>query len=197
MSEYWVEENIRPVSHRDLDRLLIQDLEPVVHALKQKGILSWHFLREDDGWKASQNVRHVRLRIEVTDLNSLKKIRIFLKRRLDALQQNNVILDHYVGNHGMPVRKYQNYYKGESAGFDEQVAHPKGWLLVKKYMEVGSEIALLLIKGRMNLVQLGPIYEFYKISHLFPNQCRHYPFVPKIQNWPSSWIVYDVVNPSP
>ena len=62
MSEYWVEENIRPRSHQDSDRLLIDDLEPIINVLKQKGIISWHFLREDSNWRGSQNIRHIRLR---------------------------------------------------------------------------------------------------------------------------------------
>lgn len=202
MSEYWVEENIRPLSHRDSDRLLIEDLEPIVNALKQKGIISWHFLREGEGWKGSQNVKHIRLRFKADNLQHLKKIRRFLKRKLDILQQNGVIVDHYVGKHGKPVRRYRDYYQGESRDFDEQVTNPKGWNLVEGCMEIGSEMALLLIKGRMNRIQLGPKYNFYKISHLFPNQCRHYPFIPLQfplyrQNWSPNWVIYDVANPSP
>jgi len=197
MSEYWIEEDIRPGLHRDFDRLLIDDLEPIISVLKQKGIISWHFLRENSDWRGSQNIRHIRLRFKVKNLRHLKKIRRFLKRELDSLQRNGVILDHYVGKHGKPVRRYQDYYKGESGGFDEQVPNPNGWNLVQKFMEIGSEIALLLIKGRMGRIQLAPDFNFYKISHLFPNQCRHYPFIPSIRNWPQSWIVYDVINPSP
>jgi len=181
MSEYWVEENIRPISHRDSDRLLIDDLEPIVDMLRTKGIVAWHFLREGSGWRESQRVKHIRLRFEARDLNHLKRIRRLLKRKLDTLRQNGAIVDHYVGRHGRPVRRYQDYYKGESGDFDEHVTQPKGWNLVKKSLEVGSEMALLLIKGRMNRIQLGGQYDFYKISHLFPNQCCHYPLIPNMQ----------------
>ena len=57
MTEYWMEENIRPVSHQDSDRLLIEDLEPIVDALKQKGVISWHFLREGDGWRETHQLK--------------------------------------------------------------------------------------------------------------------------------------------
>ena len=194
MTEYWVEENIRPVSHQDSDRLLIEDLEPVVYALKQRGTISWHFLREDRNWRGSQNIQHIRLRFKVDSLNQLKKIRRLLKRRLDILQQNGVLIEHYVGRHGKPVRRYRDYYQGgASEAFDEQVSNPKGWSLVEKFLEIGSELALLLIKGRMNRVQLGHDYTFYKISHLFPNQCRHYPHPTRTPNW----IAYNIANPSP
>jgi len=198
MLEYWVEENIRPLSHQDSDRLLIEDLEPIVNTLKQRGIMSWHFLRESDNWRGNQDVRHIRLRFEATDLNHLKRIRRFLKRELDILVRNGVIVDHYVGKHGNPVRRYRDYYQGESGGFDEQVATPKGWSLVERHLEIGSEMALLLIRGRMNRVQLAHDYNFPKISHLFPNQCRHYPhsIMVQTQSGPRNWMAYDPVNPT-
>lgn len=201
MSEYWVEEDIRPLSHQDSDRLLIEDIEPIIDALKKKGILSWHFLREDDNWRGSQNIRHIRLRFKAKNLKDLKKIRLFLKKKLDILQQNGIIIEHYVGIHGVPVRFYKDYYKGgASEAFDEQAPNPKGWSLVEKSLEIGSEMALLLINGRMNRIQLGREYGFYKISHLFPNQCRHYP-MPKTGRSYTGQIVtliaYDPVNPAP
>lgn len=194
MPEYWVEENIKPLSHQDSDRLLIDDLETIVNALKQKGVISWHFLREGSSWRGSQNIKHIRLRFKANNLRHLKKIRRLLKKKLDILQQNGIIIDHYVGIHGKPVRLYKDYYKGgASEAFDEQVPNPKGWSLVEKFLEIGSELALLLIKGRMNRVQLDRDFTFYKISHLFPNQCRHYPHLLSIPNW----IAYNVANPSP
>jgi hypothetical protein len=201
MPEYWVEENIRPISHQDSDRLLIDNIEPVVSALKQRGIISWHFLREGDSWRETQRVKHIRLRFKAENLEQLRRTRRSLKRKLDILQQNRVIVDHYVGIHGKPVRFYRDYYKGgASEGFDEQVASPRGWSLVEKFLEVGSELALLLIKGRMNRVQLGSSYAFYKISHLFPNQCRHYPMPIRAQTQSGQTmdlIAYDPVNPTP
>jgi len=201
MPEYWVEENIRPISHQDSDRLLVDDIEPIVKALKQRGIISWHFLREGEGWRESQRVKHIRVRFKAENLEHFKRIRRFLKRKLDILQQNRVIVDHYVGIHGKPVRFYRDYYKGgASEAFDEQVPNPKGWCLVEKFLEVGSELAFLLINGRMNRVQLGREYTFYKISHLFPNQCRHYPMPVRAQTQSGqtvNLIAYDPVNPTP
>jgi hypothetical protein len=49
MPAYWVEENVRPISNQDFDRFLIDDIVPIVNVLKQRGIVSWHFLREGDG----------------------------------------------------------------------------------------------------------------------------------------------------
>lgn len=199
MPEFWVEENIRPINRQGttIDQLLVNDIKPIVDYLKQKNILSWHFFREDSGWQGgSQNIRHLRVRFEATDLAHLKRIRMTLKKKLDDLQNNNRILDHYVGKHGRPVRLYRNYYSGENIGYDEQNIDPKGWYLVKQSLNIGSEIALLLIKGRLGNVQLGTDYTFGKISHLFPNQCRHYPFIPRAPNWPRDWIVYDTNNPN-
>ena len=201
MTEFWVEEDIRPISRRDSDRLLIDDIGLIVEALKQQGIISWHFLRESDGWRETQSVSHIRLRFKAEDLAHLKRIRIHLKRTLDILQQNRTILDHYVGIHGKPVRFYKDYYKGgASEAFDEQMPNQKGWSLVEEFLELGSELALLLIKGRMNRVQLGREFKFYKISHLFPNQCRHYPMPVSVQTRSGriiNLIGYDPVNPSP
>lgn len=115
--------------------------------------------------------------------------------------RNGVIVDHYVGKHGNPVRRYRDYYKGgASEAFDEQVPNPKGWSLVEKFLEVGSELALLLIKGRMNRVQLARDYNFPKISHLFPNQCRHYPMLVRMQTQSGQSVnlmAYDPANPTP
>lgn len=140
------------------------------------------------------------MRFKATNLAHLKRIRIFLKRKLDLLQQNGAIVDHYVGRHGKPVRLYRDYYRGgESEAFDEQTPNPKGWRLVEKLLEAGSECALLLIEGRMNRVQLGREYGFYKISHLFPNQCGHYPMPIRLQtqSGPVDLIAYDHITPSP
>jgi len=201
MTEFWVEENIRPTSHQDSDRLLIDDIEPIVEALKQKGIISWHFLREGDGWRETQSVSHIRLRFKTEDLEHLKKTRKYLKKKLDLLQQNRMIVEHYVGIHGKPVKLYKDYYKGgASEAFDEQMPNPKGWFLIEKFLEFGSELALLLIKGRMNRIQLGREFAFYKIAHLFPNQCRHYPMSLTAQTQSGSilnLIGYDPINPSP
>jgi len=201
VTAWWVEEDIRPISHQDSDRLLIDDITPCVEALKQKGIISWHFLRERDGWRETQAVRHIRLRFRAKNLKHLKKIRRDLKKKLDALQQNGTILDHYVGIHGKPVRLYKDYYQGgASEAFDEQTPNPEGWYLVEKFLEEGSDLALLLIKGRMNRVQLGREFTFPKISHLFPNQCRHYPMqvTAQTQNGRTMNLIgYDPINPSP
>jgi hypothetical protein len=203
MPEYWIEENIQPISHQDSDRLLIDELEPLIIRLKRKGVVSWHFLREGDGWRINQNIPHLRLRFQAGDIGHLKKVRKSLKRKLDGLRRNRSIVDHYVGCHGKPVRYYKDYYCGEAVNFDERARQPVGWNLVKKSLEVGSELALLLIKGRLNRIQLGSEFEFYKISHLFPNQCRHYPGQPNFQiirtlpNWPANLIVYDIANPTP
>lgn len=197
MTEFWVEENIQPLTHQDSDRLLIDYLEPIINKEKRKGIISWHFLREGDGWKVNQPTPHIRLRLQAKDLAHQKRTRRSLKRKLDLLQLNQQIIDHYVGSHGRPVKKFAEYYSGEQAGFDEHVQNPLGWQNVKKMLEAGSELALVLIKGRMNRVQLGNAFDFYKIAHLFPNQCRHYPFFPPVQNWPQNWIAYDCQNPSP
>ena len=195
MTEYWVEEDIRPVSHEDSDRLLIENLEPIVDALKQEGIISWHFLREDDNWRGTEKVLHIRLRFKVNDLEQLKKIEGVLKRELDTLQQNRAIIDHYVGSHGNPVGRHEDYYQGENAVFDEHAENPKGWSFVERYLEIGSEMALLLIKGRLGRIQLGSEYGFYKISHCFPNQCRHYPARVTINGDPN-WVAYNIAEPT-
>jgi len=198
MPEYWVEENIKPLSHQDSDRLLIENLEPIVDALKQKKVASWHFLREGDNWRGSQNISHIRLRFRATDLQHLKKIKKFLKNELDFLQSNGLILDHYIGKNGTPVRRYRDYYDGENVAFNEQPPNPKGWNLVQRYLEIGSEMAILLTKGRMNRIHLSLDYNFSKISHLFPNQCRHYYYVLRnLPHYPLVMIAYDAINPSP
>jgi len=77
MSDDWLEENVRPLSHEDSDRLLIEDLEPVVNKLKEKGAVSWHFLRESENWRGHQRIRHIRLRFKTKILEHLKKLRSY------------------------------------------------------------------------------------------------------------------------
>jgi len=46
----------------------------------------WHFLREADNWRGSQNVKHIRLRFKAENLNHLKKIR----RYLDSTEKKEI-----------------------------------------------------------------------------------------------------------
>lgn len=168
----WVEENIRPNTPNDMDRVLFDHIRPIVDYLKQQGwLITWHFLRESRNWRGRGNqppfVLHIRFRVKTTEAE-LQNVRNYLNNELNALQQNGRIADHYRGNHGTPNQDYG----GESGNFDEVAQNPQGWNIVQKWLEAGSEIELIFLKNRFQGVQLGPRFKLPDLLHFFGNQCN-------------------------
>jgi hypothetical protein len=175
--EYWVEENVRPNTPEDMDRVILEHVGPIVKFLKRKGWLeNWHFLRESQNWRnQTQLVPHIRFRIKTKSNGDLENVRNFVKAALDGLQQVGRIADHYRGNHG----NLSQEYLGESGGFDETRATTstsirtisQGWSLIQIWWQTGSEIELLFLQNRFRGVQLGPRFLLPDMLHFFANQC--------------------------
>ena len=171
--EYWVEENIRPLSRDNMDRVLLEHIKPIVFYLKGKGwLVTWHFLRESSNWRGSGNqpplIQHIRFRVKAATDANLQSIRDFLRKVLDGLEHIGKINSHYRGNHGTPNQDYQ----GESNNFDESANSPQGWDAVQRWLQAGSEIELVFLKNRFRGIQLGQRFRLPDLLHFVGNQCN-------------------------
>ena len=168
--KYWVEENIKPNSPADMDRVLLQHVKRIVNDLKRrKWVVSWHFFRESDNWRGQRNVRipHIRFRVRIHQRRAkLLSLRNYLTNELNRLQNAGEIADHYRGNHGTPGQEYQ----GEAGNFDEAGPNPEGWKATQKWLESGSEVALNLIRARLAGVQFGRRFIMEDLLHFIANQ---------------------------
>jgi hypothetical protein len=173
--EYWVEENIRPNIPTDLDRVLFEHIKPIVFFLKSKGwIITWHFLLESPNWRGRgeemPQVLHIRLRVRADSVINIRKARKWLKKVLDGLQRIGRIAAHYEGKHGTP----NQYYRGEKRKFNQRgkILHRNGWDVTQKWLESGSEIALIFLECRLRGVHLGPKFSIPYMLHFFADQCE-------------------------
>jgi hypothetical protein len=99
----------------------------------------------------------------VSDLSQIKGI---LDAALSLAQQRGDISDYYYGNHGTPGQVYQ----GEAGGFDESGPSPTGWKVTQKWLEAGSELAILILQIRRGRITPGPRLHFNDEIHFFCNQ---------------------------
>ena len=178
--EYWVEENIRPNTPDDMDRVLFEHIKTIVDDLKKRNqtqrgsLITWHFFREHEGWRAREGWRgsrvwHIRFRVRTTKAE-LQNVRKYLEKKLDLLKENGEINDHYHGGHG----KVDEDYQGESEAYDEKnIKNPEGWTTAQKWFECGSEIELIFLKNRFQGVQLGEKFNVPYLLHLFCNQSQN------------------------
>ncbi len=182
--EYWIEENIRPNTPNDLDGVLLHHVKPIVFFLKlKKWVITWHFLIETPNWRGEQGpgVLHTRLRFRADSTVNIRKTRKWLKKVLDMLQNNGRIANHYTGNNGFP----NQYYRGEKRKFNQRgkVLHRNCWEATQKWLECGSEIALILLENRIQNVSLAPNFNIPYLLHLFANQCEKAEgYVPNTNN---------------
>jgi len=169
--EYWVEENVKPNTPSEIDRVLHQHIRPIVHYLKQKDlVVFWHFLRESGNWRGDEQplTLHIRFRVRTQSQTDLNSVRTWLTTVLDGLQSVGKIADHYRGNHGTPNQDYG----GESANFDETgMTLPQGWIAVQRGLQAGSEIELVFLSSVFRGARLAPRFRLPDILHFMANQC--------------------------
>jgi len=177
--ESWIEEDIRPNTGNDMDRVLVEHIGRMVDYLKQKpGYLeSWHFLRESTNWRGQGKnppfIHHIRFRVR-TRPDSLRDVEKYLTDELNKLRSIGEILDYYPGNHGTPTDSHRtptDRYAGEALDYDEPEANPKGWIVAQKWLEAGSEVELVLLANRFHKRGLGKKFNSGYLCHLFCNQC--------------------------
>jgi hypothetical protein len=134
----------------------------------QRWVVYWHFLRESENWRGSNNqlILHIRLRVCVNETN-LQIARTYLSTELDSLRTQAIISDHYRGNHGNPNQEYN----GEAANFDENSVNPEGWKITQKWLEVGSEIEMVFLKNGFQGCVLGNRFVLPDLLHFVANQC--------------------------
>lgn len=172
--ECWVEENIKPNTPDDMDVVLFNHVRPIVDQLKQQNwLISWHFFRESENWRGRGKqpplVQHIRFRVRTTE-TELQNVRDHVKKKLDTIQNNGRIADHYRGNEGTP----NDDYCGESAKFDETATNPRGWSVVQDWLQSGSEIEMILLDNRFQGTRLGSRFKLPDLLHFFANQCGRY-----------------------
>ncbi len=171
MSEFWLEANVKPCSPQDMDRVLVEHIGGIISDLRQEDLIQrWHFLRESNWRGQSQTqVDHIRLRLRAPNQTTLDRVKCRLTRKLDDLRSSGKISDFYYGCHGTP----NHDYLGEAGSFDEQReqrVNPKGWRVTQEWLQAGSEVALLIIEGRLCRIVLGKRFHFNDQIHFFCNQ---------------------------
>lgn len=171
--EYWMEENIKPNTPNDMDRVLFYQIRPIVYFLKRRSrMLAWHFLRESGNWRGNPQVvmPHIRFRVRAESETNLNQAQIWVTKVLDGLQNVGIIADHYLGNHGNPNQTYQ----GERGNFDEIITGhpPQGWDAIQTWLQSGSEIELVFLSNVFRRAGLGARFNLPDILHFFANQCN-------------------------
>jgi len=166
----WVEVNIGV--NKDLKLLrtvLLEFVDPMIKEIHPK-IQSWHFLWESKPWSEDRQVGiTLRLRFYGED-NIIDKIKQEIEKKLAVLEKDKpeLYLGHCFGRHG----ECDKNYEGEADNWGTEA-----WVLGIKFLNLGSEVALNLIK---NQEKLGKSEEYRKpISfyadryvHCFLNQLR-------------------------
>jgi hypothetical protein len=169
MSEFWLEANIQPRSPQDADRVLVEHIKRIVTDLQQtNAVQTWHFLRENENWRGQSQllVPHIRFRVRAPDQPRLAQVQSQVTGELDALRSASEISDYYYGCHGTPN---QDYF-GEAGFFDEQRSNPEGWRITQDWLQAGSEVALLIIEGRLGRVGLSQKFHFNHQIHFVCDQ---------------------------
>ncbi len=171
----WVEIDVcianNPNIHRE--EVLLDLVDKLVNKFNglRKGSLSkedytWHYLWESCECNNKQNPCLVlRFYGEETDIETIKnefeQLMIELKRK-----KADLFGDYWYGKHG----KCKEEYNGE-----EELYGSKGWELVKKMLNFGSEIALELIKNEEpNKIKQSSVLFIDRYVHLFLNQIIPY-----------------------
>lgn len=169
MPEYRIEANIQPiVIQNNWEDPVVDILVPLVDGLRTKSLLEcWHYLREDDHWRGAQQPLHPRIRgrFRARTANDLAMIKNLLNAALSQAQREGKISDFYYGAHGSPDQTYA----GEAPDFDEAGPNPRGWAFTQKWMEVSSDLSLLLLQVRRGRINPARQLHFYREIHFFCN----------------------------
>jgi len=151
----WIEVNIHLEHGCRMDQILLGPIKNIINEIvKEYDVKSWHYLRESC---PLLRVPEIRLRFYA----SAEKMPD-IKKALEGLLTDVSIPEPHFGAHGKPGEEY----KGEVDGFKE-----RGWPIMMKLLQNGSETALEFLRGEPRGNSEKP-WEFYVIRgmHLILNQ---------------------------
>lgn len=162
----WIELNVGINRTNPDDKILMDTIKPILNQFK-KNINSWHFLWENKPWPKLKG-KGKTLRVRFFGKNKdIEKLKIFLDKKFQTLEKKEptYYFGHCFGRHG----DCGNKYAGEDTWGTE------AWKMGMKFLNLGSDFALELIKNK-NKLGKTPIYlkdvSYYadRYCHLFLNQ---------------------------
>jgi hypothetical protein len=167
----WVELNVGLTDYKHGDYALVTFVKPLIES-NLKTIASWHFLWERIPWPELKGKgATLRLRLYGCD-KSVNTLRKLVNDKLSELEtkEQTIFLGHCFGKHGSCGEEYEGEVKEYGT---------RGWELIMKMLEQGSEIALELIENRE---KVGASDEYSadilvyadRHVHLFLNQMSTY-----------------------
>ena len=153
MTEKWLEVHIlfsqHQASSRTIKTVLLGVIKRCVHELRRRGLIKtyhYFFERRVDGKPGVE----VLFRVEAKENVSLDEIKDLITQRIEEFRD---LIDDYVLSEG---------YEGEVEGYGRG-----GWLLAKKFFEIGSDIALAMYSEGL---EKGEKFIPSKLVHCFLNQ---------------------------
>ena len=154
MVERWLEIHILFSQHqisnfRTIKTILLEVVKYCVHELRQRGLMkTYHYFFEPRVDKKPG--LEVLFRVEVKENANLSKIKDLITQRIEQFRS---LIDNYIVSEG---------YKGEIGGYGKD-----GWLLAKKFFEIGSDIALAIYSENLDKKEK---FNPGKLIHCFLNQ---------------------------
>jgi Lantibiotic biosynthesis dehydratase C-term len=148
----WIEVNIVPVFPEQLERLLLDVVDPLIHVHFSGRIATWFYF-----WEPA-----CRLRMRWREPERADSNRSDLALFLNAAEREGKLAEWYEGNHGEKGKTYQ----GEADFYGDEV-----WELTAKDWMSGSELALALVKLDTENRLTRPLeLHWGRRVHLFSNQ---------------------------
>ncbi len=148
----WIEVNISPAFPEQLERLLLDVVDPLIHVHFSGRIETWFYF-----WEPA-----CRLRMRWRDPERADSNRSDLASLLNAAEREGKLGEWYEGRHGEKGKTYQ----GEADFYGDEV-----WELTAKDWMSGSELALALVKLDAENRLTRPLeLHWGRRVHLFSNQ---------------------------
>ena len=148
----WIEVNIPAGGADERTRLLLEVVDPLVHAELGDHIRTWFYFWEPE----------LRLRICWSDPGKAARPRTELARFLDEARADGKLEDWYEGNHG----NRGEHYRGEADFYGSEL-----WELTANDWMSGSELALAIVRFEAEGALTRPRdLHWQRRVHLFSNQ---------------------------
>jgi len=153
MTEKWLEAHILFSQHqtefRTLKTVLLGVVKHCAHELRWRGLIKTYHYFFEPRVNGKPGVE-VLFRVEAGENTSLDEIKDLITQRIEEFRG---LVDDYVISEG---------YEGEAEGYGKD-----GWLLAKKFFEIGSDIALAMYSEGL---EKGEKFIPDKLIHCFLNQ---------------------------
>lgn len=147
----WIEVNIPAVDDDERASLLLEVVDPLVHA-QLTDVATWFYFWEPE----------LRLRVGWSGSERAERGRAEVARFLDAAKAEGEIQDWYEGNHGARGERY----RGEADFYGDEM-----WELTSNDWLSGSELALAIVRAEASGTLTKPRdFHWSRRVHLFSNE---------------------------